>query len=105
MNSTAPRSGVIAALPSAAALTLLLAYWLPVRFDYVENDLGIVSRATLDRYPQQQESFWLVVSLGVGALLTWGLARRLGAAVAGKRRIGVEGLGVAALLCALWLGP
>ena len=105
MNSTAPRSGVIAALPSSAALTLLLVYWLPVRFDYVENDLGIVSRATLDRYPQQQETFWLVLSLVVAALLTWGLARRLGAALAGWRRIGVEGLGVVALLCALWLPP
>lgn len=105
MNSTAPRNGVLAGLPLAAALTLLLVYWLPVRFDYVENDLGIVSRATLDHYPQQQEIFWLLVSLVVGALLTWGLARRLGAALAGIRRIQVEGLGVAALLCALWMPP
>jgi len=105
VNSTAPRTGVLAALPLAAALTLLLVYWLPVHFDYVENDLGIVSRATLDRYPQQQETFWLVVSLVVGAVLTWGLARRFGAAPAGMRRIQVEGLGVAALLCALWMPP
>jgi hypothetical protein len=49
--------GCVAALPIAAALTLLLARWLPIRFEYRPNDLGIVSLTTQARYPIQQEMF------------------------------------------------
>ena len=82
-------AGMLAALPISAALVLWLARWLPVRFDYVPNELGIVSLATLERYPQQQETFWLLLSGGVGTLLAWlrrgRLApRELGASVCGS---------------------
>ena len=80
--------GCPAALPVAAALTLLCVRWLPVRFEYVPNDYGIVSLATLGRYPMQQEIFWYVFALAAGTVLTWLLAR-------GFRR---AGLGVAAPL-------
>ncbi len=74
-----PRSvssdGVVAALPIAAGFAILLARWLPIHFEYVPNDLGIVSLATLARYPAQQEMFWYVYALAVCALGTWGLAR------------------------------
>ncbi len=78
MNSrSVPSEGMLAALPISAALVLLLARWLPLRFTYVPNELGIVSLATLERYPQQQETFWLLFSAGAGALLAWLLARWL----------------------------
>ena len=38
-------SGVLAALALSAAVALLLARWLPIEFEYVENTLGIVSLA------------------------------------------------------------
>src|SRR5262245_4661594 len=69
---------MITALPLAAAGTLLLASWLPVRFAYRENTLGIVSQATLRRYPLQQESFWLIFAALSFGLLAWALARVLG---------------------------
>lgn len=96
--------GVVAALPLAAAATLLLARVLPVRFEYVPNELGIVSLATLKRYPQQQETFWLLFSLLLATSLAWLLARGLrcaGASVAGL--IAVEALAVGALVVQLWL--
>jgi hypothetical protein len=48
---TRPEShdGLVAALPLAAALTLLAARALPLRFAYRPNDLGIVSVATQQR--------------------------------------------------------
>ena len=74
---TAPGDGMLAALPISAALVLLLARWLPVRFAYVPNELGIVSLATLERYPQQQETVWLLFSAGAGTLLAWLLGSTL----------------------------
>jgi hypothetical protein len=99
-----PYDGCVAALPVAAALTLLLARWLPIRFEYEPNDLGIVSLTTLARYPIQQEMFWLVFALGVGTLLVWLFARafrRTGSAAG--RIIAIEALGAIALLAALAL--
>jgi hypothetical protein len=96
--------GCLAALPLAAAVAILLARWLPIRFEYVPNDLGIVSLATLARYPAQQEIFWFVFALGAGTVLTWLFARafrRAGATLAGVIRC--EALGAAALLAVLWL--
>ncbi len=95
-------SGMLAAMALAATAALLLARWLPIEFSYVENTLGIVSIATEERYPQQQEGFWLVFSGGVVVLLTWALASRLGAARA-VLRPPVEALAVLALLAVLWL--
>lgn len=107
-DAAAPLEGgeSVAAVALAAAATLVLARELPIRFEYRGNDLGIVSLATLDRYPVQQETFWTLFAVGVGSLLAWILARllrppaeRIGA------RVGVEACGVAALLGALWLAP
>ena len=42
-------SGAIAALPVAAAITLALARWLPIQFEYRPNELGIVSVASVQR--------------------------------------------------------
>ena len=85
----------------AAALTLLGARWLPVSFEYRESGLGIVSLATLDRYPAQQETFWYFFALVAGGLLTWSLARALRSGAT----LGLEACGVASLLAALWLPP
>ena len=68
--SGARDSGLVAALPLAATAALLSARLLPLRFEYQENALGIVSLASLDRYPQQQETFWLFTSVGVGQELS-----------------------------------
>ena len=56
---SAATSGLPAALPLAAAATLLVAPWLPLRFEYRENALGIVSLTTLARYvaPVVEEIF------------------------------------------------
>ncbi len=95
-------SGILAALPLAGATALLLARWLPIEFSYVENTLGIVSIATEERYPQQQESFWLVFSAVVTVALTWALAKKLAAARVALRAP-VEALASGALLAVLWL--
>ena len=76
-----PGDGMLAALPISAALVLGLARWLPLRFAYEPNELGIVSLATLERYPQQQETFWLLFSVGAASLLAWWLSR--------PRRVGI----------------
>src|SRR5262245_42778047 len=78
MRSRSDTDAMIAALPLAAAGTVLLASRLPVRFEYRENTLGIVSLATLQRYPLQQESFWLMFAALSFGLLAWALARVLG---------------------------
>ena len=94
---SAQSDGMLAALPISAALVLLLARWLPVRFAYVPNELGIVSLATLERYPQQQETFWLLFSVGAGTLLAWWLARWLRAErMPAGAQAGVEALGAVA---------
>jgi hypothetical protein len=100
----------VAALPSAAALTLLLALLLAerelIRFEYHESELGIVSLATQRHYPVQQEIFWLVFGLGVGSLLTWVLARCTRRADFALGPImSLEALGAASLLSVLWLRP
>lgn len=95
-------SGILAALPVAGLLVLLLARWLPLRWQYVESPLGIVSIATLDRYPQQKETFWLFAGVALAVLLVWLLAPRLAAARVALRP-GVEALGALALLAVLWL--
>lgn len=95
-------SGILAALLLAAAAALLLARWLPIEFSYVDNALGIVSIATEERYPQQKEGFWLFFCGGVVVLLTWALAKPLGAARAALRAP-VEALAVLTLLVVLWL--
>ena len=103
-----PRSvssdGVVAALPIAAGFAILLARWLPIRFEYVPNDLGIVSLATLARYPAQQEMFWYVYALAACALGTWGLARVFRRSEAPIASIAwAEMAGGAGLLAVLWL--
>jgi hypothetical protein len=88
----------------AAALTLLLARWLPIRFEYAPNELGIVSLASERGYPQQQETFWAVFAAIVATLLAWLLARRLRrAALPAGRVVAIEALAAAALLAPLWL--
>ena len=96
--------GTIAALPLAAAFTLLLARWLPIHFEYHPNDLGIVSWATEHQYPVQQETFWVVFAVAAGAVFTWLLARvfRRSSAAVGSI-IAVEALGGLSLLALLWL--
>jgi hypothetical protein len=99
--------GCLAALPVAAAVSILLARWLPIQFEFVPNDLGIVSLATLARYPAQQEMFWFAFALVAGTLLTWLFARafRRAGATLGVI-VGCEALGTTALLSVLWLpGP
>jgi hypothetical protein len=95
---------VLPALPLAAALTLVAARSLPLRFEYRPNDLGIVSVATELRYPLQQETFYLVFALLASTLVTWLLSRGLGrkrprAATA----LALEALATAVLVGVLWL--
>lgn len=98
--------GSVAALSLAAALTLLVARWLPVRFEYRPNELGIVSATTVARYPLQQETFWALFGLGVGSLLSWWIARVLGRrGTTLPQAIGLESLAVACVVTALWLPP
>ena len=95
--------GAIAALPMAAAVTLLLCRLLPIHFEYRPNDLGIVSWTTQRQYPLQQETFWAVFAIATAGLLVWLLARALRrprAPVASV--VAVEALGVACLLVLLW---
>jgi hypothetical protein len=88
----------------AAAITLLLARWLPIRFEYHENDLGIVSVATVNRYPIVQETFWLAFGLVVGALVAWAIARELARyQIAGGDAIVVEALSIGSLIGMLLL--
>jgi hypothetical protein len=96
----------LGALPFAAAATLLAARALPIQFEYVDNPLGIVSLATLARYPQQQETFWLFAAVGCVGLLTWAGARWLLVREA-SHGLGARGemLGAVALLATLWLPP
>jgi len=95
-------SGLVAALPLAATAALLSARLLPVHFEYRENALGIVSLASLARYPQQQETFWLFVSVAVAVAAAWGASRWLARRAAGPR-VAVEVLAVGSLLALLWL--
>ena len=60
--------GTIAALPMAAAFTLLLCRLLPIHFEYRPNDLGIVSWTTERQYPLQQETFWAIFAVAAGGL-------------------------------------
>ena len=95
--------GVLAALAFACSVALLVGHWLPVRFTYHENDLGIVSIATQLRYPVQQEIFWYVFSVALVVFLTWALAlamRRL--RISERRIVGLEVLAAGALLSVLW---
>ncbi len=95
---------MVAALPLAAGFTLELARWLPIRFEYRENLLGIVSYSTLRRYPLQQETFWLVFAALVGALLCWLLARALTReGLRPQTQANVEALALLGLVGALWL--
>ena len=94
----------LAALPLAAGLTLQLTRWLPVQFSYRENALGIVSYATLRRYPLQQETFWLFFAAGAGALACWGLARALARGpIRPRAQAGIEALALLGLLAAMFL--
>ncbi|MFP8881472.1 MAG: hypothetical protein VCE43_19510, partial [Myxococcota bacterium] len=93
------QKGAVAALPVAAAVTLLLARWLPIRFEYHENDLGIVSVATVNRYPIVQETFWLAFGLIVGTLVAWAIARELARyRIVGRDAIALELLSIGSLL-------
>jgi hypothetical protein len=95
---------MLAALPIAAGVALLAARWLPIRFGYRPNELGIVSVATEMRYPLQQETFWLVFSLAIASLAALALARWLGReGLAAHRRILVEACGAACLAAMLFL--
>jgi hypothetical protein len=96
---------MLAALPIAAAAALLAARWLPIRFRYRPNELGIVSVATESRYPLEQETFWLAFSLAIATVAALALARWLGRdGLAAHRRILVEAC-AAACLAALLLLP
>jgi len=96
--------GAVASLSLAAALTLLAAQWLPIRFEYHENDLGIVSVATVNRYPVVQETFWLAFGLVVGALVTWVIARQLARyRIVGRDAIALEAIAIGSLLGLLLL--
>jgi len=96
--------GVIAALPMAASLTLILSRLLPVHFEYRPNDLGIVSWTTERQYPLQQETFWAIFAVATSALLVWLLARALRRSRAPAASIvAIEALGAASLLALLWL--
>ncbi len=98
--------GSVAALPLAALLTLLVARWLPIQFEYRPNDLGIVSATTLAHYPLQQETFWALFGLAVGGVSAWLIGRTLARVVLTPQRIiGLEALAVCAFLPALWLPP
>jgi len=95
---------MLAALPLAAAATLLAARWLPLRFTYRPNALGIVSVASEARYPLQQETFWLVFALAFGSLVALALAHWLGReALSARRVILMEACGAAGLAAALFL--
>ena len=95
---------MLTALPLAAGFTVQLASWLPVRFSYRENSLGIVSLATLRRYPLQQESFWLVFAALALGLLAWALSRALRpAGAAPGTQATAFAFAVLGLLLALWL--
>jgi hypothetical protein len=106
VTGSRPYDGGIAALPLAAAATALLAYWLPIEFEYRPNDLGIVSLATQQRYPVQQETFWALAAGAMAGLLFLGFAAllRRGAPPPG-RVASVEALGAVSLVSALWLPP
>jgi hypothetical protein len=95
---------LVALIPAAAAATLVCAYLLPIRFQYRANDLGVVSATTLAQYPTQQETFWLLFATVVAGLLSWGALRALrGIRPLGRVGIGLEALGVMALLGLLHL--
>lgn len=96
--------GLFAAMSLSASLVLLVGQWLPVRFVYRENALGIVSIATERRYPVQQETFWLVFGVALGAALSVAIALGLrGRRIASRRVIALEAIGLTSLLAALWL--
>ncbi len=99
--SVARDSGLVAALPLAATAALLSARLVPVHFEYRENALGIVSLASLARYPQQQETFWFFVSAALAVVVAWAAARWLARRAVGPR-VAVEALSVGALLSLLW---
>jgi len=104
MRTPSTSDAMIAALPLAAGFTVQLSRWLPIRFAYRENSLGIVSLATLRRYPLQQESFWLVFAALVLALLAWALSRALrGAGVQPGTQATALAFAVLGLVLALWL--
>src|SRR5262247_4235378 len=97
---------MLAALPIAAAATLLAARALPLRFEYQPNALGIVSAATEARYPLQQETFWVAFALGFGTLAALAVARWLARADLPPARVAlVEVCGAACLASALALSP
>jgi hypothetical protein len=95
--------GTAAALPLAAALTLLLCRSLAIHFEYHPNDLGIVSWTTEHQYPLQQETFWAIFALATGGLLVWLLGRvlRRSSAPVGSA-VATEALGAVCLLALLW---
>ncbi|MFI5215807.1 MAG: hypothetical protein ACHQ3O_04625 [Candidatus Limnocylindria bacterium] len=104
MRPASTSDAMLAALPLAAGFTVQLVRALPIRFVYRENSLGIVSLATLQRYPLQQETFWLIFAALAIALLAWGLARALlRAGVPAGTQASAEAFAVLGLLLALWL--
>jgi hypothetical protein len=102
---TARSSSLLAALPLAAAATLLAARALPVHFAYRENTLGIVSAATEARYPLQQETFWLAFALGAGTLAALALERWLRRESLGPARALALEASAAACLASVLLLP
>jgi hypothetical protein len=87
-----------AAIPIAAALTAVAARAVPIEFAYRENDLGIVSVATENRYPVIQETFWLAFGLILGAALVWTIARALAPRrFAARDAVALEAVSIAAL--------
>ncbi len=104
MRTQSPSDAMLTALPLAAGFTVQLVSWLPVQFAYRENLLGIVSLATLRRYPLQQETFWLVFAALALGLLAWAFSRALSSAGAPPgTQATAFAFGVLGLLLALWL--
>lgn len=98
-------SSRMAALPFAASLVILAARALPVTFTFHPNGLGIVSLASQQHYPVQQEAFWLVFAVSGGSLAALLLARTFGRArLAPREGLALEALGVASLVSLLGLG-
>ena len=94
----------VAALPLAAALTVAVARVLPIEFAYHPNELGIVSVATVQRYPLQQETFWFVFAVVLGVAAALGIAAVLKRrSWSGARGVGLEAAAIATLAAELLL--
>ena len=79
------------------AVYVLLLRWVPLEWAYQGSELGIVSVATLARYPAQQEA-WYALAAVVGPLAWAGVVAWVGMFASGGR----EGCGALGLWVSLW---